>query len=81
LRINLKFFGQLRELTGRSDEQIEVEPGAKIEELARVLAERFPKINKHLAVVSFSVNSEYVRKEKQLQDGDEVGLLPPISGG
>ena len=41
-------------------------------------AKRFPELSSSLAL---SINREYASKEAPLSDGDEIALLPPVSGG
>ncbi len=81
MKIKLKFFGQLRELAKLQETEIEVRVDATVNDLKGIVAERFPSLRAHLKVVSVAVNNEYAAKETILKDGDEVALLPPISGG
>ena len=81
MKIKLRFFGQLRDLTKVEESEIEVRDGANVGDLVWIVGERFPNVREHLKVVSFSVDNEYASKDQCLEDGNEVGLLPPISGG
>ena len=71
----------MRDITKVEETEIEVKEKANIGDLVWIVGERFPNLRDHLNVVSLSINSEYATKEQGLKDGDEVGLLPPISGG
>jgi len=81
LNIKLQFFGQLRELVGKEEAESQVEEATRVEDLVWLTGERFPNIRKHLKHVSFSISNEYASKGTELKNNDEVGLLPPISGG
>ena len=81
MTIAVKLFGPLREITKQDQVEIEVKVGVKVEDLLTVVGKHFPGISAHLQVVSCSVGNEYVAKDTPLQNGDVVGLLPPISGG
>ncbi len=81
MNITLRFFGQLRELTGTDQITMAVKEKTRIEHLVCLVGERFPKIRDHLKHVSFSIDNEYAAKGAILQEGSEVGVLPPISGG
>ena len=48
--------------------------------LSRLLRE-FPKISDIKPQVGIAVNNEYAVGEFTLKDGDEIGLIPPVSGG
>lgn len=81
MKIKLKFFGQLRELAKLQETEIDVQASATVNDLKGIVAERFPDLREHLNVVSVAVDNEYAPKETVLKDGNEVALLPPISGG
>lgn len=81
MKIKLRFFGQLRELAKLQEMEIEVKAKTAVDDLKWIVGERLPALREHLKVVSFAVNSEYASKETALKDGDDVALLPPISGG
>ena len=81
MTIMLKFYGQLRDITQKEKEQIQVDKGSTIEDLVGVITTRFPNLEPHLKTVSFAVDNEYARTETVLREGNEVALLPPISGG
>lgn len=81
MKITLRFFGQLRELAKCDKAEIEIKSGTKIGDLMWLVGERFPNMREHLKVVSFSIDNEYAAKDTILNEGNEVSLLPPISGG
>lgn len=81
MNITLRFFGQLRELTRTEQIDLTVKDKTRIEDLVWLIGERFPNVREHLEHVSFSIDNEYAAKDAPLQEGSEVGLLPPISGG
>lgn len=81
MRIRLKFFGPLRDVAKMAETEIRLKEDTTVGDLVRILGERFPNLQEHLKVVSFSIDDEYASREAVLNDGDEVGLLPPISGG
>ncbi|NIR50819.1 molybdopterin converting factor subunit 1 [candidate division KSB1 bacterium] len=81
MKIKLRFFGQLRDLTKRDEIELEVQNKTTVGDLIWLVGERFPQLREHLKVVSFAVDNEYATKDSELKDGNEVGLLPPISGG
>ncbi|MCH8147629.1 MAG: MoaD/ThiS family protein, partial [Planctomycetes bacterium] len=54
---------------------------AGLDELRGELTARFPKIAAALPTVRFAVNQEFVGGDLALKDGDEVAVIPPVSGG
>jgi molybdopterin synthase catalytic subunit len=81
MKIKLKFFAQLRDVVHCDETEIEIKEGATVDDLALFLGDYFPKLREHLKTVSFAINNEYATKDAVLKNGNEVALLPPISGG
>jgi MoaD family protein len=79
MTIRVRLFASLRELAGTSESEA---AGRTVGELADSLSaqhgERFAKI---VAASSFVVNGERVARTAVVADGDEVAILPPVSGG
>jgi molybdopterin converting factor subunit 1 len=81
MQIRVLFFGVLKDLVGCSTETVELPEGARLQELLAHYAEKIPRMREMLPAVALSVNQEYSPKERALRSGDEVALLPPVSGG
>lgn len=81
MRIRVLLFGQLKDIVGRPEESLEVQPGTKLSDLMARYAQQFPKFGPIAGSMACSVNREYVSTATMLHDGDEVGFLPPVSGG
>ena len=78
MAIEVLFFGQIKEVTGRQADQINLV--TDLEELSKALNARYPEL--HEKPFKWAVNERLVNKEDQsLQDGDQVALLPPFAGG
>jgi len=79
--IRVLYFARLRETFGSEGESIEAHP-ATVGELTELLSARGESWAQALAGrVLFAVNQEMARPDTPLQDGDEVGLFPPVTGG
>jgi molybdopterin converting factor subunit 1 len=81
MRVTVRVFARLRDLTGASELVREVPPGATVRSVWRALVEEFPALDEYGASISSAVNAEYARMETSVHDGDEVAFLPPVSGG
>src|SRR5580692_8128463 len=82
MRVQLLAFGVLRDEF--SEVSLELPPRATVGDLLDVLGERlrhWPAAAQLLPRIAVSVNAEYAQAGQVLSDGDEVGLLPPVSGG
>lgn len=81
MRVMVRYFASFRDLAGTEREEMELEDGADIVSLLELLAKAHPGLGSVRDVALFSVNLEFADRDRVLADGDEVGLLPPISGG
>lgn len=80
--INLKTFAQLREKTGASQHSLELPAGATLETCLEAVRLRFPQLAADLHHCRLALNLSYIRDlQTVLQEGDEVALIPPVSGG
>src|SRR3954447_15469197 len=81
MRVQVLFFGQLKDLIGRSSETLPLADCATLGDLLQHYADEFPDIRKLSSSLALSINREYARPASRLQDGGKVGRLPPVSGG
>ncbi|MDO8490960.1 MAG: MoaD family protein, partial [Dehalococcoidia bacterium] len=79
MKITVRFFALYREIAGKSQIEIELRPGATVGELVEKLRSDFPALP-HTALI-IAVNTDFAGSDRVLKDGDEVALLPPMSGG
>jgi molybdopterin converting factor small subunit len=81
MRVELRCFGVLKEFFGGERELVELADGGSVGELLRLLERRGRRDESVWKTLAVAVNREYAGLETVLQDGDEVALLPPVSGG
>jgi len=81
MQIRVLFFGVLKDLVGRSADIIDLPDGARVRDLLSHYVCQAPRLGGMQAALALSVNQEYARADRELASGDEVALLPPVSGG
>jgi MoaE-MoaD fusion protein len=81
MRVRVLFFGRLKDIVGRGEEQAELSDGARVEDLFERYGRNFPELAKFRPSVVASVNQEFAEWRAPLATGDEVAFLPPVSGG
>lgn len=81
MRVRVKLFARLRDLAGSAELTREVAPGATVATVWRELATEFPELAAYERSLSSAVNADYARMDREIQDGDEIAFLPPVSGG
>ena len=81
MKIRVKLFASVREIVGQKELILEVPGGMKASALPQRLAMECPGIQALVSCLKVAVNHEYADGECLLVEGDEVALLPPVSGG
>src|SRR3954451_20621264 len=81
MHVHIFPFGMLKDWMGSSGSTVELQEGATVADLLGHLAGKHSGPNQTLRGIAVSVNAEYAPAAHVLRDGDEVGLLPPVSGG
>jgi molybdopterin synthase catalytic subunit len=79
--IRIRLFAMQRELAGTRELAVELASGATVEAAWAALVARHPVLAPGRPAVRFAVNGEYAGPETLLADGDEVAMIPPVSGG
>jgi molybdopterin converting factor subunit 1 len=80
-RVEVLFFGRVRELTGITEDHAEIPQGATLADLFNSYAARFPKLAAFRSSLVASRNQEFAAWDTMLADRDTVAFLPPVSGG
>ena len=84
MRVKVLVFGVLKDLLGVTTEELQVPQGSTVGDLLRILESRTSNVTmepKMWSSVAVAVNREYSSAAVVLCEGDEVALLPPVSGG
>ena len=76
-KLKVLYFGSLSEAAGKQEEIVEFDGG--LEALKNKITDSNPGI-KELRF-SVAVNQEITAGDRELNDGDEIALLPPFTGG
>ena len=81
MRVRVLFFGVLKDLAGKSSDEIELREGASVRDVLAHYGSQIPGMRESLASLAVAVNQQYAGMETVLKGDDEVALLPPVSGG
>jgi molybdopterin converting factor subunit 1 len=78
--MRILFFAQLREVAGATEAELEAD-GVDAVALWELLVARWPSLTAHRAQTRLARNGVYARVDEVFAEGDEVALIPPVSGG
>jgi molybdopterin synthase catalytic subunit len=77
--VHVRLFASYREAAGAARLDVPLTDGARVADLLEVIAASVPSVLSTRGLVA--INHTYVDAEALLHDGDEVALIPPVSGG
>ena len=81
MQIRVKLFALLREQAGTDTLALDVMEGATASQVLATLRQQYPVLSPHLANVRLALGMDFVEPEVRLAAGDELTLIPPVSGG
>lgn len=94
ISVKVLYFASVREEVGKREEVLTLNPaedvksssiqngsGLTLADLRRLLCTLYPAATSTIEHITFACNLEYSNDDVELHDGDEVALIPPISGG
>ena len=76
MRVTVRLFAGLRECAGSGRHDLELRNGAGVEDVWPALG-----LGEEPEGLVYAVNRAYVERDQALEDGDEIALIPPVSGG
>jgi molybdopterin synthase catalytic subunit len=81
VRIRVRLFAIQRELAGTREVALELPERGTIEDAWAALVGRYPALAPGRSFVRFARNADYAEPSIELADGDELAVIPPVSGG
>ncbi|MGA7730855.1 MAG: molybdopterin converting factor subunit 1 [Chloroflexia bacterium] len=81
MKVKVLLFASLREAVGASQNALEIEQGASVGDVWAGMASLYPRLVPHTGTAAFAINGTYAKPDEQVNEGDEIAFLPPVSGG
>ena len=81
MRVRVVYFGLLKEIVGQGSQELEIPERSPASFLWGRLRSTYPELQRYERAIAIAVNQVYSKPDRELQEGDEVGFLPPVSGG
>jgi len=79
--VRVLFFGLLKDICGGAEASLELPPGSTTGSVFDHYAAAFPQLREMASSIVLARNHEFASAGEPLSEGDEVALLPPVSGG
>ena len=81
MKIPIQLFASLKDAAKTSKIEVEIAENASVAQLLEAVARDFPALEKWLPHVRVAVNEEYATNDQIVREGDDIALIPPVSGG
>lgn len=81
MKLRIRLFASFREAVGTNALDWQAPADATVGDVVAALRAEYPKLGPAAEKAMLAVNQEYVGPDLRLHDGDELALIPPVSGG
>ncbi len=81
MRVTIRLFAGYRERVGSTQIDLDLPEGSTVGRMAEEMLRAYPGLASGAERLVVAVNQEYREHSFRLSEGDEVALIPPVSGG
>ncbi|MFQ5840371.1 MAG: molybdopterin converting factor subunit 1 [Candidatus Methylomirabilales bacterium] len=81
MQVQVRFFAAAREAVGAGERVVRLKDGSTVGDLVEQCAREHPGLGPLMPSLMIAVNREFAKSSDVLREGDEVGMIPPVSGG
>jgi molybdopterin converting factor subunit 1 len=81
ISVRVKLFAVAKDLVGTGDVELSLQDGSRASNVLDHFLKASPGLSSWKNHLRVAVNAEYVELNHRLQNGDEVAIIPPVSGG
>lgn len=81
MKVRILFFARLKELLHKEAIELTIPENCSVSDVFEILVDQYPEIDSFRKIILIAINQEFANWETLINEGDELGLLPPVSGG
>jgi molybdopterin converting factor small subunit len=81
MKVRVHFFAQLRDVTGLSELDLELQSNATVAELLENIYQIKPALRAHDRTLLIGSGVDFAERDHALTDGEEIAIMPPVQGG
>jgi MoaD family protein len=81
MKIHVQFYAQLRDLVGMGEFDMDLAEGAIVHDLLEAIYAEQPALRSHDKSILIGAGVEFVDRNHELKEGDQIAIMPPVQGG
>src|SRR5438067_8452086 len=81
VNVHVLFFGAARDAAGQEEVDLEIDASIRASSAFEKVLDAYPELRRFGRSLLFAVNQEYAGPDREICDGDELAIFPPVSGG
>ena len=81
MKLEVKLFAVARQRVGADSVTIEVADDARVSDVRQALSQQYPALSDVMRLMMVAVATDYASDDTPLRPGQEIALIPPVSGG
>ena len=81
IKVRAEFYSRLKEIVDASVLVLSLPEKATVNDLFEQLQKRYPELRGFQRSVLFGIGVEFVARNHELKDGDNIAIMPPVQGG
>jgi molybdopterin converting factor small subunit len=81
MKVQVQFYSHLRDLAGISETEIDVAENSNVASLLEKIYEERPLLRSSDKSILVGAGVEFVDRNYQLKEGEEISIMPPVQGG
>lgn len=81
ITVTIKLFAIYQEIYQQPEITLNIALGSKAKDILSIITQQKPNLKSWTEITKIAVNLAFVNLDYPLHDGDEIALIPPVSGG
>ncbi len=81
IKVTVKLFAIYQEIYKQKEITLKIPENSNVKDILKIIIQEKPSLKNWENITKLAVNLEFVSPEFQVKDGDEIALIPPVSGG